>query len=116
MSSDTILQRQTFQAGDRIFKEGDEGNQAYVVQSGEVEIVKLIDGVETVLGSISKGGMFGEMALIDSKPRMATARCSKGATVIVVTRGMFDQKMNKADPFIRGLLNILVDHIRKADQ
>ena len=37
--ADTILQRQTFQAGDRIFKEGDEGNMAYVVQSGEVEIV-----------------------------------------------------------------------------
>lgn len=116
MSADTILQRQTYQLGDRIFKEGDEGNMAYIVQSGEVEIVKVIDGVETVLGTIGKGGMFGEMALIDSKPRMASARCSKWATIIVVTRGMFNQKMTKADPFIRGLLNILVDHIRKADK
>lgn len=116
MSADTILQRQTYQTGDRIFKEGDEGNMAYIVQSGEVEIVKIIDSVETVLGTIGKGGMFGEMALIDSKPRMASARCSKGATIIVVTRGMFNQKMTKADPFIRGLLNILVDHIRKADK
>ena len=115
MSSDTILQRQTFQPGDRIFKEGDEGNLAYVVQSGEVEIVKVMEGMEIVLGTISKGGMFGEMALIDSKPRMATARCSKGATIIVVTRAMFEQKMNKADPFIRGLLNIMVDHIRNVD-
>lgn len=116
MSADTILQRQTFQPGDRIFKEGDEGNMAYIVQSGEVEIVKIIDGVETVLGTIGKGGMFGEMALIDSKPRMASARCSKGATIIVVTPAMFNQKMTKADPFIRGLLNILVDHIRKVDK
>ncbi len=116
MSSDTILQRQTFQPGDRVFKEGDEGNVAYVVQSGEVEIVKNIDGVETVLGTIGKGGMFGEMALIDSKPRMAAARCSKGATIIVVTRGMFEKKLTKADPFIRGLLNILVDHIRRGDK
>jgi CRP/FNR family cyclic AMP-dependent transcriptional regulator len=53
--SDTILQRQTYQAGDRIFKEGDEGNLVYVVQSGEVEIVKEIDGVETVLGKVGQG-------------------------------------------------------------
>ncbi len=116
MSADTILQRQSFQPGDRIFKEGDEGNTAYIVQSGEVEIVKVIDGAETVLGTIGKGGMFGEMALIDSKPRMAAARCTKGATIIVVTRGMFDQKLTKADPFIRGLMKILVDHIRKAEK
>jgi len=53
--SDIILQRQTYQAGARIFKEGDEGNLVYVVQSGEVEIVKEIDGVETVLGKVGQG-------------------------------------------------------------
>ncbi len=107
-----ILQRQTFQAGERIFREGDEGNLAYVVQSGEVEIFKDIEGEEKVLGVIGQGGIFGEMALIDSKPRMAAARASKGSTIIVVTRAMFEQKLKSADPFIRGLLNILTDHIR----
>ena len=110
--SDSILQRQTLKAGDMIFKEGDEGNMAYVVQSGEVEIFKIIDGVKTVLGRVGQGGIFGEMALIDSKPRMAAARASKGSTIIVVTRAMFEQKLNKTDPFIKGLLNILVDNIR----
>ncbi|MCH8236568.1 MAG: cyclic nucleotide-binding domain-containing protein [Proteobacteria bacterium] len=110
--SESILQRQTFQAGDQIFKEGDEGNMAYVVQSGEVEIFKIIDGKEVILGIVGQGGIFGEMALIDSQPRMAAARASKGSTIIIVTRGMFEQKMSKADPFIKGLLNILVDNIR----
>lgn len=116
LMTDTVLQRQTYQPGDKIFKEGDEGNLAFVVQSGEVEIVKVIDGKEIVLGKVSQGGIFGEMALIDSKPRMAMARCSKGSTIIVITRGMFEQKMNKADPFIRGLINILVDQIRNANK
>jgi CRP-like cAMP-binding protein len=107
-----VLQRQTLQVGDRIFKEGDEGNTAYVVQSGEVEIFKSVDGKEVVLGRVGQGGIFGEMALIDSKPRMAGARASKGSTIIVVTRDMFEQKLNKTDPFIRGLLNILVNNIR----
>ena len=111
--ADTILQRQTYQAGDRIFKEGDEGNMAYIIQSGEVEIVKEVDGVETVLGTVGQGGIFGEMALIDSKPRMAAARCSKGSTIIHVCRSMFEEKLAKSDPFIRGLLNILVNHIRE---
>ena len=111
--TDTILQRQTYQAGDRIFKEGDEGNLAYVVQSGEVEIVKDVDGVEKVLGTVGQGGIFGEMALIDSKPRMASARCSKGSSIILVSRATFEEKLAKSDPFIRGLLNILVKLIRE---
>ncbi len=110
--SESVLQRQTYQAGDRIFKDGDEGNMAYVVQSGEVEIFKTIDGQEVILGTVGQGGIFGEMALIDAQPRMAGARASKGSTIIIVTRAMFEQKMAKADPFIKGLLNILVGNIR----
>ena len=53
------------------------------------------------------------MALIDSKPRMAAARCSKGSTIIHVSRSMFEEKLAMSDPFIRGLLNILVNHIRE---
>ena len=96
--SDTVLQRQTFKAGDTIFKEGEEGNTAYIVQSGEVEIYTTIDDdTAMVLGTVGQGGIFGEMALIDSKPRMAGARASKGATIIVVTRATFEQKLSKAD-------------------
>ena len=107
-----VVQRRTFQAGDKIFKEGDEGDVAYVVQSGEVEIIKVNNNNEEVIGVIGVGGIFGEMALIDSKPRMAMARTSKSATIIVVTKQMFDEKMKSVDPFIRGLLNIFVDQIR----
>ena len=111
-----VLTRNTYQAGDSIFKEGDEGNHAYIIQSGEVEIFKMVDGEEKVLGTVGQGGIFGEMAIIDAKPRMAAARASKGSTIIVVTRKMFEQKLKSSDPFIRGLLNILVNHIRSMSQ
>ena len=107
-----FVERQTFQAGDNIFKKGDVGDVAYLVQSGEVEIIKNNDNNEEVIGVIGKGGIFGEMALIDSNPRMAMARASKGSTIIVVNKDLFDQKLKSVDPFIRGLLKILVDHIR----
>lgn len=112
--SDTILQRQSYKAGDVIFKDGEEGNLAYILQAGEVEIVKEIEGKLKTLARIGEGGIFGEMALIDSKPRMAQARAGHGgATVILVTRGMFESKMAKTDPFIRGLLKIFVSTIRR---
>ncbi len=113
--ADEVLERKTCQAGDKIFKEGDEGNRAYVVQAGVVEIIKSTgdEDKDIVLGTIGKGGIFGEMALIDDKPRMASARAGRGgATVIIVSRMMFQQKMATTDPFIRGLLNILSETIR----
>ena len=108
----TILQRQRYGPGDQIFKEGDEGRLAYVVEEGEVEVFKTIGDQEQVLGTVGKDGIFGEMALIDNKPRMAAARASTSCTIICVTRQMFDEKVNKADPFIRGLLKILADNNR----
>lgn len=107
-----ILQRQRHGPGDQIFKEGDEGRLAYVVEEGEVEIFMTKDGHEQVLGTVGKDGIFGEMALIDNQPRMAAARALTSTTIICVTRQMFDEKVNHADPFIRGLLKILADNNR----
>ncbi len=61
-----VLDRLTLQSGDFVFKEGEEGNQAYVVQDGAIEIVRgNSEGEDIVLGAVEKGGIFGEMALID---------------------------------------------------
>ena len=110
--AESVLERRTYETGQKIFDEGQVGNQAYIVQSGRVEIVKVVEEEETVLGAIGEGGMFGEMALIDNKPRMATARAAEMTTLIFITRMMFEQKMVKSDPFVRGLIKILVGNIR----
>ena len=107
-----VLDRVVVEKGTNIFREGDGGMRAYVVQSGAVEIWRDIDGERVVYATIGEGGIFGEMALIDSKPRMAAARAAVGTTIICVTRQMFEEKLRKSDPFIRGLLNILADDIR----
>lgn len=107
-----VLERKTFHEGEIVFKEGDKGDKAYVVQSGAVQIFKTKGDEEVVLGVIEKGAIFGEMALVDDEPRMATARAIAPATVIVVSRGVFQSKLTKADPFIRGLLGIMVQNIR----
>ena len=108
-----ILQRQAFKPGDIVFNDGEEGRMAYIIQTGEVEIIKPMNGKDHVLGTIGEGGMFGEMALIDSKPRMATARTTLATTVICVNQQMFEDKMTEADPFIRGLLTMFAGSIRE---
>ena len=113
MGRDTLIERKVFPVGDVIFKQGSTGRTAYIVQNGRVEIVReLDDGTEKVLATIGTGAMFGEMAVIDDSPRSATARALEPTTVIVVTEQMFLHKLQKADPFIRGLMHIMADTIR----
>ena len=108
-----VLERRTCESGERIFREGDPGSQAYVVQTGEVELVKTVDENEVVIGTVGQGGIFGEMALIDDSPRMAMARSKSGGTLIVISRKVFEEKIAKADPFVRALLKIFAENIRR---
>jgi len=75
------------------------GNVAHVVQSGSVEICKIEDGDKKILGVIGRGGTFGEMALIDSEPRMASAT----AISLVIPHQVFQDKLASADSFIIAL-------------
>ncbi len=70
-----VYDRLVFYAGDVIFKEGEDGNWAYLIQSGKIEIFcESAHGGFDQLGILGPGRLFGEMALIDNVPRMATAR------------------------------------------
>ena len=112
--SDKVLERKTFQEGDVLFKEGDDGTHAIIIQSGEVEILVNADqDGQVLLATVGAGGIIGEMALLDQNNRMATARATTGGSSIIVTNQVFNVKLQKADPFIRGLLLILADRARK---
>ncbi len=108
----SVLDRLIFPAGEIIFKEGEQGERAYIVESGLVEVFTHKDGQKLVYGTIGKGGIFGEMALIDDMPRMATARAVQASTIIIVSRSTFQDKLAHTDPFIRGLLKIFSGNLR----
>ena len=113
MAKNSFIEQKSFIAGDVIFREDEQGRTAYIVQEGGVDIYcTLPGGGEKVLANVGRGAIFGEMALIDDKARMATARATEPTTVIVVTEHMFQHKLDQADPFIRGLMNIMADTIR----
>lgn len=108
-----ILERRTLRDKDMVFRQGESGSSAFIVQSGAVEIIRLTENGEQVLAQIGEGGIFGEMALIDDKPRMASARVKGGATIVTITKQMYELKLKKTDPFIRALLRILVETARR---
>ena len=111
-----VLQRKVLAEGENIFKEGDDATCAFLLQEGEVEIFRTVNEQKTVLATIGKGSLFGEMALIDNKPRAAAAQAKIKSTVVLVTRDMFKEKLGKCDPFIRALLKILADTIRRSNK
>ena len=113
MAEQEALGRKSFAANETIFDEGEVAHAAFVVESGRVEVSKATaGGGPLILGYICIGGIFGEMALIDNKPRMARARAMEPTTVIVITEAALQGKLGKSDPFIRGLLTIFVRNIR----
>ncbi|MBF0561204.1 MAG: cyclic nucleotide-binding domain-containing protein [Alphaproteobacteria bacterium] len=115
MSVAKVVDRKVFFAGQTVFKQGDKGDRAYLVQDGLIEISCMVPGYgEKILGTVGRGSIFGEMALVDNQPRMATAIAQEQTTVVIISADAFNEKLNKADPFIRALLNIFVRNLREA--
>ncbi len=110
--SGQILPRKLIRAGRSIFKKGDPGDAAYVIQSGTVEIVRPVVDQRRVIASLAAGEIFGEMALIDGKPRMADAVALTDVTVLTVSVEQFQEKLREADPFVRALLRMFVKNLR----
>jgi len=77
------------EAGQVIFQQGEEGDCAYFIQSGEVDVVRKDNGAERVIGTLSKGQYFGEMALLSDAPRNAAVRAITATRLAVLGKQNF---------------------------
>lgn len=75
----------TFEGKQLIFLEGEVGNELYVIQEGRVKITKFLNDEEVLLDILKKGDIFGEMAIIENKPRNASA-FSEGEVKLMAIR------------------------------
>lgn len=108
-----VLERRFIPKGSVIIRQGEEGNSAFLIQSGKVSIYtkKQDEDHEIVLAEIGTGAIFGEMALLFDGPRTASAKALDDCNLIVLTRQVFDSKMEKSDPTVRALLKMLTERI-----
>ena len=102
----------TVQPGQVIFRAGDPTDLMYAVVSGQVEIVIHGQVVETV----EAGGVFGEMALIEDKPRNATATVIAEARLVAVDRKRFLFLVQQNPYFSLQLMTVMAGRLRKMDE
>lgn len=92
-----LMQAEHFPEGKVIFREFDQGDKMYILFSGSVEISKRVgkheDGLvqETIIAKLIPGDSFGELGLIDHRPRSATARAVANSMVFSISLDKLDK-------------------------
>ena len=107
----------TYDPGEVVFREGDQGAEMYLIVEGEVEIRKGTSGsAAKTLVSLHKGDLFGEMALIDHKLRSASAVTSSDTKLLALNAQLFDSMIEQNPDFSRKMIRILAKRVRSTNQ
>lgn len=106
----------SFPAGTVLFKEGDEGRDMYVIQRGAVRLTRRVGAKDSELAVLPAGEFFGEMAIINNKPRSATATVVEDAQLMVLDGGTFEAMIRgNAEVAVR-MIKRLADRLERANQ
>jgi CRP/FNR family cyclic AMP-dependent transcriptional regulator len=112
-----ISQRRTIPAGSTLFHEKEMGLTFYVILSGSIKIfTKSSTGEEKVLSLISAGESFGELSLLDGRPRSASAQTLENTTVLELSSEQFMNLMQTHFDITRGILAELCRRLRQSNE
>ena len=113
MSKEEIL---NLLPGDYIFREGEFGQHAYIINSGTVELVKFTGNQQSVLAELEKGALFGEMAIIDSSARSASARAKTECVLKVVSEEQLKKHLSSSPTASLDMMRRLASYVRNANE
>ncbi len=99
-----------------LFKEGDPSDGMYLLRSGTLEVCLEKDEKTVILATIESGGMIGEMALFDQKPRSATVRAKGDAEVTLISNADFKGLMKQIPKWFTALMGTLSARLRATNQ
>ncbi len=105
-----------FPAGAVVFEEGDPGSRMYVIQSGEVRIVKRVGNRAITLAHLGAGEAFGEMALLEGQPRSATAIVAAPSRILEIDEAAFADLVRRNGEIALRLLRRLSARLREANR
>jgi len=112
-----LLENLDCKAGAVLFRAGDEGDAMYLIEEGKVRIcVRAKDGHEVTLTELHRGDFFGEMALLDGKPRSADARVAENARLAVLSREHFLSFVRSNPNVALEMLTALANRLRHTDE
>lgn len=99
--------------GGKVFDEGDIADCAYIIERGRVAVSVDRDGEQIIVAERGEGDLFGEMAIIDQKPRSATIIALEDCELIRLTRKQIDHRIQMADPVLRSILDVILARFRE---
>jgi len=111
------LRERALKRGQVLFREGDVGEEMFLVRQGSIVISKPVTGrVEQVLARIGPGDFFGEMALFDHSPRSATVQSDSESSLLVLDRAglrqLTEESPRAAAAFFHALVQVFIERLR----
>ena len=111
------LRERALKRGQVLFREGDVGEEMFLVRQGSIVISKPVTGrVEQVLARIGPGDFFGEMALFDHSPRSATVQSDSESSLLVLDREglrrLTEESPRAAAAFFQALVQVFIERLR----
>lgn len=106
----------TYAAGDSIFRQGELGTEMFIIQEGEVDILKHIGGESHVLSHLEKGDFFGEMALLEALPRTADAVARTEVRVVAINGSRFDEMLRRNPEVAVRIIRKYSQRLREANE
>jgi signal transduction histidine kinase len=100
-------------AGEVLFREGEAGDRAFVVASGQVEVLKATGSRDALLAVRSAGDVIGEMALLEQAPRSATVRARGEAELVSIPRAALDELLTTSPAAARAVFEQLTRRVRE---
>jgi predicted signal transduction protein with EAL and GGDEF domain len=104
--------KKRFCQGEVLIREGERGECAYIIESGNVEILLQRDGQLIQISTRGAGSLIGEMAMIDDRPRTATVRALDDCTLMEITRDDFAHRVESADPVVKMVMRTVAARYR----
>ena len=108
--ADNVFTR-TYPKDTMIFTESMPGKELYIIQKGSVKISKIVNGNEVLLAVLKSGDLFGEMSLIENKPRSASAVAFEDAVLLAVNKENFARMVTSQPQIISRLTTVLAERI-----
>ena len=110
-----ILERRFIPKGQIIIHSGEYGQEAFLIQSGQVQVYITKEDKDVELARLGAGQIVGEMAFIFDGPRTASVRATQDSNLIVISRQQFQEKLRESDPTVRAIVQMLSHRIVDAN-
>jgi CRP/FNR family transcriptional regulator, cyclic AMP receptor protein len=115
------LRERKLRKGQVLFREGDQGEEMFLVRDGSILVSKAVTGkVEQVLARFGPGDFFGEMSLFDRSPRSATIQAESDAMLLALDRqnlsDLIEVNPRAAAAFFHGLVQVFIERLRASGE